>query len=48
LSSKKPESALTRRIFWRCCQCAKASSRNSTTPRLIPQLPLRNQPWRTK
>src|SRR5271157_4582297 len=31
LSSKKPESARTRRICWRCPHSARASWRNSTT-----------------
>ena len=47
-SSKKLEPALKRRIFWRCPHSARASLRKSCTPRAVPQLPLRSQPWRRK
>jgi hypothetical protein len=36
----KLESALGKRIFSRCPHSASASSRNSSTPRPVPQLPL--------
>jgi hypothetical protein len=48
LSSKKPESARTTRIFIPFANNANASFRNSTTRRLELQLPLRSHACRTK
>src|ERR1019366_3826064 len=48
LAVEEARSALSRRIFWRCPHSARASLRNSSAPRAVPQLPLRSQPWRRK